>query len=385
MTNSINLKVESTTIIQESKTSSQQCQICGAPALFSNYGVISCSSCKMFFKRNAELKQDSFICDFSNQCEITLYSRRICAACRLAKCFTKGMQIGLIRGSRTKKNTKRKNKKNSIEPVLSTTTSSTLMITTTNSQPCQLSNQLQLDPPTLSIEQWNLITNLTHTFDEYSGLTTALIFKNQQNLLPYKFRFKLGSVSEFIKFIMNNIPQIIEKNRDFRSLSLHDRSILLRNTIKYSECIGATFILHQSHLLDDPYFNQSNEFIFGSDVMSTIIRLSETFDSDATFVKLIFAIIGFSTITYTVYSDNITSNLIDIKAVLRIQDKYVELAWQYMVFKYSYEQAVIRFCQLIKFLFKVNFTIVESSSIEEYSNLISSIIQQTEQNLMLNN
>ncbi len=34
-----------------------QCKICLAPAIHSNYGVISCSPCKMFFKRNAEIEQ----------------------------------------------------------------------------------------------------------------------------------------------------------------------------------------------------------------------------------------------------------------------------------------------------------------------------------------
>lgn len=33
-----------------------QCEICGAPASYINFGVKSCSSCKMFFKRNAEAK-----------------------------------------------------------------------------------------------------------------------------------------------------------------------------------------------------------------------------------------------------------------------------------------------------------------------------------------
>ena len=34
------------------KGSSLQCKICGAPALHSNYGAITCYSCKMFFKRH---------------------------------------------------------------------------------------------------------------------------------------------------------------------------------------------------------------------------------------------------------------------------------------------------------------------------------------------
>ena len=44
---------------QQPKPPSHQCKICRAPALHSNYGAITCSPCKMFFKRNAALGQVS--------------------------------------------------------------------------------------------------------------------------------------------------------------------------------------------------------------------------------------------------------------------------------------------------------------------------------------
>lgn len=37
------------------KGSSRQCKICGASALHSNYGAITCYSCKMFFKRHVTI------------------------------------------------------------------------------------------------------------------------------------------------------------------------------------------------------------------------------------------------------------------------------------------------------------------------------------------
>ncbi len=39
---------------RRSKCIPSKCKTCGAPALYKYFGVISCHSCKMFFKRNAK-------------------------------------------------------------------------------------------------------------------------------------------------------------------------------------------------------------------------------------------------------------------------------------------------------------------------------------------
>ncbi|GMR48542.1 hypothetical protein PMAYCL1PPCAC_18737, partial [Pristionchus mayeri] len=67
------------------------CTICGAKALGYNFGVISCESCKAFFRRNA-FKDEGVQCPFANSCAINEKSRRFCQACRLAKCYKAGMK-----------------------------------------------------------------------------------------------------------------------------------------------------------------------------------------------------------------------------------------------------------------------------------------------------
>ena len=38
-----------------------ECRICGAPAEYSHFGVISCPSCKIFFRRNGKARPVSLI------------------------------------------------------------------------------------------------------------------------------------------------------------------------------------------------------------------------------------------------------------------------------------------------------------------------------------
>uniref|UniRef100_A0A914MG88 Uncharacterized protein n=1 Tax=Meloidogyne incognita TaxID=6306 RepID=A0A914MG88_MELIC len=67
------------------------CRVCGDSATGYNFNVISCESCKAFFRRNA-LRPKEFKCPYSNDCEINAVSRRFCQKCRLRKCFMVGMK-----------------------------------------------------------------------------------------------------------------------------------------------------------------------------------------------------------------------------------------------------------------------------------------------------
>ena len=52
-----NNKIQSKTMMSKLKETPCECKVCGVAAYYSYLGVIVCSSCKMFFKRNAESKQ----------------------------------------------------------------------------------------------------------------------------------------------------------------------------------------------------------------------------------------------------------------------------------------------------------------------------------------
>ncbi|XP_041930013.1 progesterone receptor-like isoform X1 [Alosa sapidissima] len=68
------------------------CQICGDVASGCHYGALTCGSCKVFFKRAAEGKQN-FLCASRNDCTIDKLRRKNCPSCRLKRCFESGMTL----------------------------------------------------------------------------------------------------------------------------------------------------------------------------------------------------------------------------------------------------------------------------------------------------
>ncbi|XP_034837333.1 nuclear hormone receptor HR96 [Maniola hyperantus] len=87
------------------------CLVCGDKALGYNFNAISCESCKAFFRRNA-LTNKEFKCPFSNNCEITVVTRRFCQKCRLEKCLSVGMVKEFIMSEEDKAEKRRKIEEN---------------------------------------------------------------------------------------------------------------------------------------------------------------------------------------------------------------------------------------------------------------------------------
>uniref|UniRef100_A0A1I8ABB0 Nuclear receptor domain-containing protein n=2 Tax=Steinernema glaseri TaxID=37863 RepID=A0A1I8ABB0_9BILA len=88
----------------EQELNGKACKVCGDRAVGYNFGVISCESCKAFFRRNASRKNE-IKCPFTNKCEINQVSRRFCQSCRLKKCLDSGMnkEYGCADGRRGRK------------------------------------------------------------------------------------------------------------------------------------------------------------------------------------------------------------------------------------------------------------------------------------------
>ncbi|XP_073706117.1 progesterone receptor [Garra rufa] len=74
-------------------SSQRLCVICGDEASGCHYGVLTCGSCKVFFKRAVE-GHHNYLCAGRNDCIVDKIRRKNCPACRLRKCCQAGMMLG---------------------------------------------------------------------------------------------------------------------------------------------------------------------------------------------------------------------------------------------------------------------------------------------------
>ncbi|CAF1247824.1 unnamed protein product [Rotaria magnacalcarata] len=90
--NGLSHDTDQSTYHRKAKHVPLKCVVCGSNAIGRNFGVISCESCKIFFRRNALKSLGMFRCRHNNTCEITQLTRRRCSSCRLARCLVYGMK-----------------------------------------------------------------------------------------------------------------------------------------------------------------------------------------------------------------------------------------------------------------------------------------------------
>ncbi|KAJ0003949.1 hypothetical protein NQD34_010163 [Periophthalmus magnuspinnatus] len=90
----------SSSVQSQSKSGSTHkiCLVCSDEASGCHYGVVTCGSCKVFFKRAVEGKrlfvcQHNYLCAGRNDCIIDKIRRKNCPACRFRKCLQAGMNL----------------------------------------------------------------------------------------------------------------------------------------------------------------------------------------------------------------------------------------------------------------------------------------------------
>ncbi|XP_010777611.1 nuclear receptor subfamily 5, group A, member 5 [Notothenia coriiceps] len=77
----------------------ESCPICGDKVSGYHYGLLTCESCKGFFKRSVQ-NNKRYTCAGQQSCPMDLSQRKRCPSCRFQKCLAVGMKREAIRADR---------------------------------------------------------------------------------------------------------------------------------------------------------------------------------------------------------------------------------------------------------------------------------------------
>uniref|UniRef100_A0A1B6DPB7 Nuclear hormone receptor FTZ-F1 n=1 Tax=Clastoptera arizonana TaxID=38151 RepID=A0A1B6DPB7_9HEMI len=95
-----NLQVSSCPDLPDTKECIEElCPVCGDKVSGYHYGLLTCESCKGFFKRTVQNKK-VYTCVADRSCHIDKTQRKRCPYCRFQKCLEVGMKLEAVRADR---------------------------------------------------------------------------------------------------------------------------------------------------------------------------------------------------------------------------------------------------------------------------------------------
>ncbi|XP_076020170.1 steroidogenic factor 1b [Genypterus blacodes] len=77
------------------------CPVCGDQVSGYHYGLLTCESCKGFFKRTVQ-NNKQYMCAEQQACRIDKSRRKRCPSCRFQRCLHVGMRLEAVRADRTR-------------------------------------------------------------------------------------------------------------------------------------------------------------------------------------------------------------------------------------------------------------------------------------------
>ncbi|XP_068608592.1 nuclear receptor subfamily 5 group A member 2-like [Brachionichthys hirsutus] len=77
----------------------ESCPVCGDKVSGYHYGLLTCESCKGFFKRTVQ-NNKKYVCAENQECKIDKTQRKRCPFCRFQKCLYAGMRLEAVRADR---------------------------------------------------------------------------------------------------------------------------------------------------------------------------------------------------------------------------------------------------------------------------------------------
>lgn len=308
----------------------------------------------------------------AGQCQVTKSSRR-CAACRLAKCLSIGMDPDLIR-----KEDLTINRSKSTESVCDHSSHFIRHIFNIQNPPVTPAN------PSWSSNEWNIISNIVHAFETFDPTKDIRRQIEQVTSAASSIQFDLAQSCQIISSYSNAFQLFISSIPDFQVLSVAEQRSLFRRNFFGLLAFGGIFLMGQSGIFDSMENAMALQPLYGIEMFQRLQTLHGQFHFDPVLVKLFLVALAFSSSCDTKYShENETSDdfLVGTFRLYGSQNVYIELMWKYLIHRYEYYQSIQRFSSLIhQFLNAWNLFM----DIYRNNSLFQQLIDQIEQTFLTN-
>ena len=240
-------------------------------------------------------------------------------------------------------------------------------------------NLLDKDISSLDDSQWILLSNLVHMYQDTELFSLSEVIKSESDSLKM---INQSTWQNFLKCFYVTAGNSLRSNVDITHLESDDRSILLHTAANNVTCVGAMIIFYHSQLIHYPLLWKYLEGIYGKIAMNYNRWSAQFVDPDMILCKLSIALFALSTNT-RMLCRNVQGEYQNLHQILSIQDRYTELTWKYLLYKYGYEESIKRYVHMIKWFLALTVYMQYAHCVDTHMNDVELLIEETELALIL--
>ncbi|CAF2593724.1 unnamed protein product [Rotaria sp. Silwood2] len=336
----------------------ESCRVCGFEKTTGrNFGVITCSTCKAFFRRNGRTGSSLPPCRFGGKCPVNERTRRQCPTCRLAKCFAVGMQKDLIRTEEERAARLQLVRANRLQRSEKLHRKKSYDI---DENDFQHNKSLM---PTLSSNDWIQLTNIRSAYEHfclYPILRSEEEREEYLNTLPIKYRLKEHSFVNVLNTRLVSLTAFFHATIPEFSVAMNsnDRQWLIRTNLHYLLSFSSMDLMNingnQLHFDENRACHNVYLYVFGQDLLIRgqylIHKLNRCIGFDPIISKMMQIILFLSPCLVTNYLPAVSSYQPPLETILHIvhsQEQYTQVLWSYLMYRYGEIEAQKLFMLII--------------------------------------
>lgn len=245
-------------------------------------------------------------------------------------------------------------------------------------------NLLNSDVSTLNTDQWTLLSNLIQVYQE--SQLVAIAQRLTQTHLNCTDRSSMDMIhgkliEEWGMSVYETTSRYLRLNDDLCQLPSDDRSIIVRTATANISCMGSTLITRNYPLYHIDIFTRTITNVYGEEVINKHRWSMKFMDSDMVLLKLALSLFAFSEINYS-FSPNLSKGTTNVLNIVKVQNRYAEVTWKYLLYRYDYCQAVRRFVNLTSWFIATAHYIGEMQNLSLQADNINSLVEETELKLV---
>ena len=240
-------------------------------------------------------------------------------------------------------------------------------------------NLLDHDNSALDNSQWILLSNLIHNYQHSELFLITETIKRENDSLKIVSQ---SAIHNLLRSAYETAGNSLRANVDIAQLPSDDRPILLHTAATNVTCAGGQLIYYHSQLLNYESFDKHLHQIYGKKATDCNRWATAFTEPDIILCKLSISLLALSTNT-RLFCPNLEGEYRNVNQILDIQDKYAEITWKYLVYKYGYKESIKRYVHIIEWLLALTVFMQYAHTTDAHVNDVESLIEHTEMSLIL--